>query len=182
MLALDRTMRTYGIYRLAAADAAELPADVHASLDAYAAGVNAWLEENEGALPPEFYALWIDPEPWTVTDSLVWIRLMALRLTDNWHTELLRATLRRHLTEPQLRALFPDPEPSGPTTLAAVPTKPPRAMADDLPSSAAMTDAWRDLGANWAARGGSNAWVLSDRKSTRLKSSHYCASRMPSSA
>src|SRR3546814_18862144 len=40
-------------------------------------------------------------------------------------------------------------------------------MADDLPSSAAMTDAWRDLGANWAASGGSNAWVLSgDRTET----------------
>src|SRR3546814_6323098 len=30
-----------------------------------------------------------------------------------------------------------------------------------------MTDAWRDLGANWAASGGSNAWVLSgDRTET----------------
>src|SRR3546814_16877694 len=154
MLALDRTMRTYGIYRLAAADAAELPADVHASLDAYAAGVNAWLEEHEGALPPEFYALWIEPEPWTVTDSLVWIRLMALRLTDNWNTELLRATLRRHLAEPQHRAHFPDPEPAGPTTPAAAPKRPPPLPTGNSPSPHHRADPWPATGTHWGEKKG----------------------------
>src|SRR3546814_2888385 len=39
------------------------------------------------------------------------------------------------------------------------------------------------IGAGWAmAYGLTSFLVLPDRKSTRLNSSHYCASRMPSSA
>jgi penicillin amidase len=46
-------------------------------LEAYAAGVNAWLESRHGRLPPEFALLGIHPEPWRPADSLGFLFLMA---------------------------------------------------------------------------------------------------------
>ncbi|MFN4089313.1 MAG: penicillin acylase family protein [Alphaproteobacteria bacterium] len=173
MVPMDRTMRTYGIHRLAQQDAAGLPDDVRAMLDAYAAGVNAWMDARDGALPPEFYALWLDPEPWTPADSLIWIRLMALRLTDNWNAELLRATLRRHLTEAQIAALFPEPRPDDPTTIARDGTRavrhawaPPSSPIPAFMSDIAAHDPWRLAGPAWQAPGGSNAWALAGARTT----------------
>lgn len=107
-LGLDRTMRTLGIGRLAQRDLETLPPDVREALDAYTAGVNGFLATRTGALPPEFWLLWGAPEPWTAADSLLWGRLMALRLTDNWRTELLRAALAQRLPADRVAALWPE--------------------------------------------------------------------------
>src|SRR3546814_20873724 len=61
-------LRTLGIYRLAEAQAAALPETLRRQFDAYAAGINAFLENHRGALPPEFLMLDYAPEPWTVSD------------------------------------------------------------------------------------------------------------------
>ena len=61
----DRFMRTLGLYRRAEEQYVYLAEDVRRALDAYAAGVNAWLLAHRGTLPPEFVLLGIEPEPWT---------------------------------------------------------------------------------------------------------------------
>ena len=81
----DRFVRTLGLYRLAEGSYARLPAAMKSGLDAYTRGVNAMIESNPASLPPEFVALRHRPEKWRPADSLVWGRLMALRLADNWH-------------------------------------------------------------------------------------------------
>ena len=58
--------------RGAVADGAE------ARLQAYADGVNAFLDTHQNALPPEFLILGDHPEPWKPADTLVWGKLMAL--------------------------------------------------------------------------------------------------------
>lgn len=166
LVPMDSMMRTFGVYRLAAADAAALPASVRTHLEAYAAGVNAWMRTDHGALPPEFYALWFEPEPWSVTDSLVWIRLMALRLTGNWNTELLRAGLRRHVPEDLIENLFPEAE--GPSTLASGSAGRP-AGARGVETGGDETDTaglWREAGPGWRAEGGSNVWALSGARTS----------------
>ena len=80
-LEIDRFIRTLGLDRLAEARFAEAPPEVRAAFEAYAAGVNAWLER--GSLPPEFLLLGVEPEAWQPTDSVVWAPLMALRLGRN---------------------------------------------------------------------------------------------------
>src|SRR5579862_1077121 len=90
-LPVDRFMRTLGLYRLAEASIDHLNDQTKRSLDAYAAGVNAYINAHRGALPPEFVLLRTSPEPWTPADSLVWGRLMGLQLSSNWRDELLRA-------------------------------------------------------------------------------------------
>src|SRR6185437_16956625 len=78
-VSIDRTMRTFGLYRAAAAQLEGLSPAVRAALDAYSAGVNAFLATRHGALPPEYYLLGARPEPWQPADSLVWGKIMDLQ-------------------------------------------------------------------------------------------------------
>ena len=120
-LGLDRTMRTLGLHRLAGETYRRLPADAQQAIRAYTNGVNAFLAAHPGALPPEFVLLRYSPERWTVSDSLVWGRLMALRLTGNWRTEALRAALSARLSPAQIDDLWPRDDDAPPATLAAMP-------------------------------------------------------------
>src|SRR5208282_6071948 len=86
-LAMDRQMRILGLYRLAEAELPLLSQPLRRGLDAYAAGVNAFLASRRGALPPEFLLLRVDPEPWRPADTLVWGKLMAVRLGGNYRGE-----------------------------------------------------------------------------------------------
>jgi penicillin G amidase len=119
-LSLDRYMRFLGLYRLAEEQLALLSDEARAAVDAYTAGVNAWLETRDGALPSEFYLLRYRPEPWKAADSLVWGRMMAVFLSRNWREEALGAALDRKLTPEQIRVLLP-PYPNGaPVTLSGL--------------------------------------------------------------
>ena len=62
-LDIDKFQRTMGYYRAAEGDYAALSARSRMALDAYAAGVNAWIGEGH-TLPPEFLLLGAKPEPW----------------------------------------------------------------------------------------------------------------------
>ncbi len=54
----DRFMRRLGLYRVAEANVAHLSGPTRALFEAYAAGVNAFLADPGGPLPPEFQFLW----------------------------------------------------------------------------------------------------------------------------
>jgi penicillin amidase len=103
----DRFMRTLGLYRAAEQSLEHLGEPVRAALDAYAAGVNAFLDERHGALPPEFLLLRHAPEPWRPADSLAFGKVMAVTLAENWRRELLRARLMARLTPEQVASLWP---------------------------------------------------------------------------
>ena len=106
--ATDRYLRGLGFYARARAQADNLPGDLEAVMQAYADGVNAWLQHHRGALPWELALTLHTPEPWTIADSLVWGRLMAFTLTTNWRREAIRARMASRLTRAQLRDLWPD--------------------------------------------------------------------------
>ena len=116
-LETDRFLRTLGVYRVAERNFAALSPEVQAIYEAYAAGVNAYLEGRSGLLPPEFVLLGHEPEPWRPADSLVWLKMMAWDLGDNFRDELLRARLAGRLDEAQLRDLwapYPGDAPTAP--------------------------------------------------------------------
>src|SRR5882724_3253734 len=117
-VATDRQMRVLGLYRAAEAEIPFLSATVRGGLEAYAAGINAFLASNRGALPPEFLLLRFSPEPWRPADSLVWGKLMDLQLGGNYRGELLRARLARTLSPEELAFLYPEYPKDAPTTLA----------------------------------------------------------------
>ncbi|MBF0375770.1 MAG: penicillin acylase family protein, partial [Alphaproteobacteria bacterium] len=141
----DRFMRILGLYRLAEGSLAAMSPEARAVFEAYAAGVNAFLAQGR-TLPPEFLVLRHRPEAWAPADSLVWGRLMAMRLSGNWREELLRARLPAE----KARMLWPDYPADGPTTLdTALDGAAERLLA-------AMPEAVRPVLA-------SNVWVLGGR-------------------
>src|SRR5215471_8590083 len=117
-VAIDRQMRVLGLHRAAEAEIPFLSAAVRRGLEAYAAGVNAFLSARRGALPPEFLMLRCAPEPWRPTDSLVWGKLMALQLGGNYRGELLRARMARTIPQADLIFLYPEYPKDAPTTLS----------------------------------------------------------------
>jgi penicillin amidase len=92
-LGTDRFLRTFGLRRAAEEEWRISSPDTRAALEAYAAGVNAFLAQAGGNLPVEFLVLGFRPEPWVPIDSLVFGKLMAYDLGGNWHSEILRAML-----------------------------------------------------------------------------------------
>ena len=117
-LSTDRQMRVLGLYRAAQTAIPFLSVEVRRGLESYAAGVNAFLATRRGALPPEFLLLRFAPEPWRPADSLVWGKLMAVRLGGNYRGELLRARLARTVSAADLALLYPEYPKDAPTTLS----------------------------------------------------------------
>ncbi|HEX8906172.1 MAG TPA: penicillin acylase family protein, partial [Longimicrobiaceae bacterium] len=87
-------------------------------LQAYADGVNAWIDHHPGPLPPEFMVLRFRPEHWTVRNTIAIGRIMAWDLADwNEGLDLQRAT---DAVGPELaRDLYPAYPEWGPTILGA---------------------------------------------------------------
>jgi penicillin G amidase len=96
----DTFVRTLGWRRVAEAELDLLEDDTLAMLEAYADGVNAWMEDRSGsqlslehALLPLSGPRGYTPEPWTPADSVAWLKAMAWDLRSNLDDELLRARL-----------------------------------------------------------------------------------------
>lgn len=69
-LELDTIARTVGLRRIAEAEWLGTPAETRALLTAFAAGINALIEESRARLPIEFDLLDYEPAPWSPVDSL----------------------------------------------------------------------------------------------------------------
>ncbi|QIE55335.1 penicillin acylase family protein [Pikeienuella piscinae] len=110
-LSLDRRLRALDLHALARASLRYQSAETIEALDAYSAGVNAWIGVvNESALgrgAPEFFLFNEGLAPWTPADSIAILKVMALRLTNAATMETKRAKLLRRLTPEQLEDLFP---------------------------------------------------------------------------
>jgi penicillin amidase len=94
-LPVDRWVRTLSMRRVAEQEAECCMGEARALVEAYATGVNARIAQ--GRLPVEFALLRYKPEPWTVADTLAWVKFMSWSLSVNWESELLRAQLIEHL-------------------------------------------------------------------------------------
>jgi len=105
-LPIDRLMRTLGLRQSAVADLAALPSDARAMLDAYARGVNAWIDARGRFSGLEFLLLGT-PEHWQPVDSLLWAKTMGLWLSDNWRVELSRQALAGQVPQHLIDELWP---------------------------------------------------------------------------
>ena len=103
----DRLLRALGLARVAENNYRKLDAGSRAVLDAYAAGVNAWLATRSGPLPPEFLLTGLVPEPWRPADSLAWLKVMSLDLGSNWSGELARLRLTQRLPTARIQEFMP---------------------------------------------------------------------------
>jgi penicillin amidase len=110
----DRFLRTLGLRRAVERDWAQTDADTRAILEAYAAGVNAYVDTHRDRLPLEFTLLGVDPEPWTPVDTLAWGGVMSYSLCGNYEDELLRARLIATVGQTATLELMPPYPASGP--------------------------------------------------------------------
>ena len=114
----DKFLRTLGVRRVAEATLSRLSEEVRGQLEAYAAGVNAFLAQRAGPLPPEFLLTGVEPEPWQSADSVTWIKMMAWDLGANWRAELLRLRLARKLSAAQIGEFLPPYPGDAPLVIA----------------------------------------------------------------
>jgi len=161
LLRSDRFIRTLGLVRRARADLARLPAETRDALDAYAAGVNAWIAARGRFAAPEFLLLG-KPEPWRPEDSLLWGKVMGLWLSGNWRIELDRAHLAATLTPERLAELWPEDRSQGRPDLAMTATAA-RLDKDHLTRLTAALPAFAEPGT--LPDSASNAWVVSGDRS-----------------
>ena len=121
----DVFLRTLDLYGHAERSLAGLPAETRSALEAYARGVNAFLNAPVGRLeprlPPEFLLLRHEPEPWRPADSAVIAKLMALQLSMNLKHELLRLTLAgQGLSSAEIEDLLPSDAGDAPPPLPEI--------------------------------------------------------------
>lgn len=187
-LETDKFLRTWGMYRAAEQAYQHIDAYSKAAVDAYVAGVNAYLATNP-SLPLEFLLLRYRPEPWKPADVLVWAKMMAYDLSGNWRGELTRLQMAaKGVSTARMAQLWPQYPKDGPTILQSeditpaipVPTsvKPmltqyrptladAKAGKDLLEVAAQMPQAFQLPGALMARS--SNNWVISGSRTTTGK-------------
>ncbi|MEU6884613.1 penicillin acylase family protein [Streptomyces viridosporus] len=109
----DEFLRTLGWDRVAKQEYdKKLSPATKKYLQAYAKGVNAYLEGKEGKeISLEYAALGFvndyRPEPWTPVDSVAWLKAMAWDLRGNMQDEIDRALLTSRLDPEQIADLYP---------------------------------------------------------------------------
>ncbi|MEJ6748119.1 MAG: penicillin acylase family protein [Yoonia sp.] len=162
-LEIDKVIRRYDIYNLAVASVDDQDKPTTIALNAYAAGVNAWLAEvNAGARgrgTPEMWLFNHPVSPWQPADSLAILKLMALQLTSHLEREILRARTSLMLPSARLADLLPD-DPS--TGVAALPDY--AQLVPNLPRyTPNMRLAYGSLNPSKTPQlaGASNAWAAS---------------------
>ncbi len=167
LLDTDRTMRGLGVYRHASDSVNALSAGSRGVLEAYAAGVNAYLANEDQQFGLELTLIKLlsggryRPDRWQPADSLVWTKLMALSLDGNWRAELLRSRLLKKIGEDALTFLIQPTDDSRDATLTRVN----EALNDlDLDHIYRSTDSPAT-----AKREASNEWVLSGNRTVSGK-------------
>ncbi|CAM3445606.1 penicillin acylase family protein [Nocardioides dubius] len=113
-LETDKAVRTMGWRRVAERELTLLKPETRAALEAYAAGVNAWMaDRSPSQMSVEYSLLRLDgldyePEPWTPVDSLAWLKAMAWDLRGNMQEEVNRALALVEVGKEQVADLYPD--------------------------------------------------------------------------
>lgn len=171
-LKTDKLFRSLNLLRAAEETVKSYSPWAKGLLDAYAAGVNAFIEQTSaaGKLPVEFTLLGYKPEPWTLLDSALIGKIMAYDLGGNFAAEVYRLELRQKVgaeLADQLMPVYPndgitmikyggkssaDPDPSTSQTVRAGDG----IDLSGLVSAAVFPDEWL----------GSNNWVVGGRLTT----------------
>jgi penicillin amidase len=109
---IDELVRRLDIYTLAQQSIAVQDKRTTLALEAYSAGVNAWITQvNLGARgrgAPEFFFFSNEISAWSPADSLAILKLMALQLSSHLEDEVLRAQMSMILPAPRLSDILPD--------------------------------------------------------------------------
>jgi penicillin amidase len=150
----DRFIRTLGWRQAAERDLTAFSAESLAILEAYADGVNAYLDAHRGSFGLPFVVVGLrtgsggfgayEPEPWTALDSAAWQKVQAWNLGGNFGGELFDYLADARLGDPTrtddlIAPLRPDAPVITPSGLAGS-----GGAGADLPATAAVVPAGRN--------------------------------------
>ncbi|MEW9920805.1 penicillin acylase family protein [Marimonas sp. MJW-29] len=167
-LEIDKVLRRFDIYTLSVQSAEALDPRTRAALEAYAAGVNARLEQiNTEALgrgAPEMLLFNAPMAPWRPADSIAITKLMGVQLSGHLEAEVIRARTSLALPDQdRLKDILPDSPGQGVAALpeyqALVPGAPRHAGNIPLNPHPLSPFKPRELA------GASNAWAAAPSRS-----------------
>jgi penicillin amidase len=122
----DTFIRTLGWRQAAQRDVDASSPDTRAALQAYADGVNAWLDARRGSFGLTSVVIGLKaglggglggytPEPWTILDSVTWSKVQAWNLGGNFDSEVFRLAADARLGDSKVTdQLFPAYPANGP--------------------------------------------------------------------
>ena len=110
-LQIDKDFRTLGLGRVAEGEAAALEPEPRQILEAYARGVNRFIEQHASNLPVEFSLLRYKPQPWQPGDTLAISGYMYRTLADTRERELNRAKVTERAGPERAKDLFSPESP-----------------------------------------------------------------------
>ena len=162
-LKIDELLRRLDLYTLSLASVAAQDPPTLAALEAYAAGVNAWIEQvnaqARGRGAPEFFLFSNEIAAWAPADSIAIIKLMALQLSSHLESEVLRAQMSLILPDERLRDILPDDPSSATIALPDYASLMPGPMSQQGPRRMAYLDMPLSPFHSRAFAGASNAWA-----------------------
>ncbi|MCS7080061.1 MAG: penicillin acylase family protein [Chloracidobacterium sp.] len=188
----DRLHRTYGFSHICEATIARMDPDERRHLEAYAAGVNAYLDQcRDQTLPLECRLLRYRPRPWRPADTLLIGKLFCEALSTTWPVDLARAVMAQtapdkyaELTKPieagetsvrDVLVVGTDDHPASPPTERSKrkrrtplssPPLPKKALLDVERLTNAQTASLARVGLHAEALAASNNWVVSGKRTT----------------
>ncbi len=175
----DSFLRTLGFHRIAAQEYEAADDELRGILDAYAEGVNAYLDERSGVrLSFEYLVVGIqnpgyEPDPWTPVDTLAWAKVMAWDLRASLDAEIERSVLSQTIPLEQVEKLYP-PYPDDHPVIVREDVSgggvDPTALLEPATTTLLLADVQHGIEAVDDVTGGafdgigSNNWVLSGSK------------------
>jgi penicillin amidase len=118
----DRFLRTLGVKAAATSAWDALSPPAREQVDAYVAGINAFVSSHSGSqLPPEFMIMGVSPEPWNHLDVLAWVKMMAWNMSTSHTMDLLRDDIARALGPERAAAFMAGYPDDGPSTVELQP-------------------------------------------------------------
>jgi penicillin G amidase len=116
LISQDHFLRALGVYRAAQSAWESLPSEPKQIINAYVAGINAFVATHNGSqLPPEYKIVGISPETWSGADVLAWIKMVAYNLDSlSFSTETLANDLFKTVGPQKAQQLMPAYPEDGP--------------------------------------------------------------------
>jgi len=141
-----------------------LPRDLAFMVDAFTAGINAYIEGQNDRLPLEFKLLGYRPEPWNPQDYFSVYTLINWGLSIGWRVDLIAAEVLRKVGEERFHAAFPTSTDTDLSIVSEVRHTLPNVFS---PAQSALAAVTRLTG--FSPGPASNNWVISAKRSNTGK-------------
>lgn len=131
-------------------------------LQAYASGINYYLDQNKSALPIEFATLDYEPDKWKPEHSLLLAKMLAWELNISWWCDITFSNLIQQIGEEKAKEVIPDFPENAPTIIPKNITSFPKVTKNFIDVNKDFRKFMKIAGTHI----GSNNWVVASQRSS----------------